>query len=83
MRGHTYSSSYSYLAEEDLHELADILAMQIHASLGASVFRLQRSDVIELIAPYCDDLHPEDQRALSWLIWQLFQEARDMHMHHD
>jgi len=67
-----------YLPVSDLHELADALAIQLHAWMGRRVLRLQRSDIAELVAPYVDDLMPDDQQAVYWMIWHLFQDARDM-----
>lgn len=66
------------LTEDDLHDLADALAIQIHSWFWHSTYRLQRSDIAELIAPYVDDLTPADQQSAVWLIWQLFQEAHDI-----
>jgi hypothetical protein len=66
------------LSEDDLNELADALAIQIHSWFWHNVYRLQRSDIAELIAPYVDDLIPADQQSVTWRIWQLFQEARDI-----
>jgi hypothetical protein len=59
-------------------DLADALALQIHESLGSRVYLLPRTDVAELIRTYVDDLSPEDQHDISWIIWHLFQDAREM-----
>jgi hypothetical protein len=70
------------LSNRDLRELADALAFQLHSLLGDRVFRLQRGDVAELIEPYIDDLESrEDRKALTWLIWHLFQDAHDIMLH--
>ncbi len=69
-----------HLSEGELSELADTLAIQIHALLGQRVYRLTRSDVVDLIASYVDDLRPADQSDVAWLVWHLFQDAREMHM---
>ncbi|NJN65500.1 MAG: hypothetical protein HC884_01700 [Chloroflexaceae bacterium] len=68
------------LTSSDLQDLADILAMQMHAWLGSRVYRLQRSDILELAEAYIDDLTPEDQKAVAWLIWHLFQDAHEIEM---
>ncbi|NJM05077.1 hypothetical protein HC891_00845 [Candidatus Gracilibacteria bacterium] len=77
MRGYRYTAT-NQLPERDLHDLADLLAMQFHSSFGPRVYKLQRGDVAELLDPYIDDLHNEDQRAVVWLVWSLFQDALDM-----
>jgi hypothetical protein len=68
------------LHDSELSELADTLAIQIHALLGPRVYRLTRGDVVDLIAPYVDDLLPADQSDVAWLVWHLFQDAREMQM---
>lgn len=82
MRGLLYSSD-NHLPDYDLYELADALAVQMHNLLGARVFQLQRHDVADLIAPYTRDLAPEDQQTLPWIVWHLFQDARDIAECHD
>ncbi len=77
MQGWLYSSD-SRLAYHDLYDLADALAVQLHNKLGPHVFQLHRGDVAELIDPYVCDLEAEDQKALSWLVWHLFQDAHQM-----
>lgn len=77
MRGYRYTTD-DRLPEHDLAELADELAIQLHYALGERVCLLPRSDVAELIWPYIDDLHPDDQNDLVWLVWHLFQEAREL-----
>jgi hypothetical protein len=59
-------------------DLADALALQIHASIGSRVYLLPRADVAELIRAYVDDLSAEDQHDISWMIWHLFQDAHEM-----
>lgn len=73
-----YPNTSKRLPEHDLYELADVLAIQLHGWMGRRVYRLQRSDIAELIAPYVQDLVTEDQHDISWLVWHLFQDARDM-----
>jgi hypothetical protein len=63
------------LSERDMRELADALALRLHERMGDRVYMLTRSDVAELVAPYIDDLEPEDRRAVPWLVWHLFQDA--------
>ena len=77
MIGYRYTTD-NRLPSGDMEELADALAIQLHGSMGQRVYLLSRYDIIELISPYIDDLVPEDQRALSWMVWHLFQEAREM-----
>ncbi|PDV99465.1 hypothetical protein [Candidatus Viridilinea mediisalina] len=77
MQGYRFSSN-GRLPERDMLDLADLLALQIHTSLGQRVYMLPRSDVFTLILPYIDDLSEEDQHDLSWMVWHLFQDAREM-----
>ncbi len=79
MRGYTYSTDRR-LPERMLLELADTLALQIHECLGTRVYMLQRSDVVELVAPFIDDLTVEDQRSVAWIVWHLFQDALELEM---
>jgi hypothetical protein len=80
MRGWFFSSDERRLSEHDLEELADALACKLHNTLGQRVFWLQRVDVAELLEPYIRDLDAEDQKALTWIVWHLFQEGRDIMM---
>lgn len=77
MQGYRFSSN-GRLPERDMLDLADLLALQIHTSLGSRVYMLPRSDVFTLILPYIDDLSEADQQDLSWMVWHLFQDAREM-----
>lgn len=77
MHGYRFSTDRR-LPERDIIDLADALALQIHETLGPRVYLLPRADVSELIAPYIDDLAPEDQQDLSWMVWHLFQDAFEM-----
>jgi hypothetical protein len=77
MRGYRYSTDHR-LPERDMLDLADALALQIHESLGPRVYMLPRTDVAELIRAYVTDLGPEDQHDISWIIWHLFQDAREL-----
>lgn len=77
MQGYRFSTDRR-LPERDMLDLADTLALQIHTSLGPRVYMLPRGDVYELIAPYIDDLTTEDQQDLSWIVWHLFQDAREL-----
>jgi hypothetical protein len=77
MRGYRFSTDRR-LPERDMLDLADALALQIHESLGSRVYLLPRSDVAELIRAYINDLSAEDQHDISWIIWHLFQDAREM-----
>lgn len=79
MRGRLFSTSEA-LPERDLHELSDLLALQLYQRLGQRVFLLGRRDVSELIDPYVSDLIADDQRAAAWLVWDLLQEGADMHV---
>mgnify|MGYP005843431703 CR=1 FL=1 len=79
MRGYTYSTDRR-LPERMLLELADTLALQIHERLGTRVYMLQRSDIVELVAPFIDDLTIEDQRSVAWIVWHLFQDALELEM---
>lgn len=77
MRGYRFTTDRR-LPERDMLDLADTLALQIHETIGERVFMLPRSDVAELIRGYVDDLSSEDQHDISWIIWHLFQDAREM-----
>ncbi|NTV64501.1 MAG: hypothetical protein HGA65_13320 [Oscillochloris sp.] len=77
MRGYRFSTDRR-LPERDMLDLADALALQLHESLGSRVYLLPRLDVAELIREYVNDLSPEDQHDVSWMIWHLFQDAREM-----
>jgi hypothetical protein len=77
MRGYRFSTDRR-LPERDMLDLADTLALQIHETLGSRVYLLPRTDVAELIRTYVADLSPEDQHDISWMIWHLFQDAREM-----
>ncbi len=79
MRGYTYSTDRR-LPERMLLELADALALQLHERLGTRVYMLQRSDIVELIAPFIDDLTVEDQCLVAWIVWHLFQDAFELEM---
>jgi hypothetical protein len=76
MRGLNYSSDGS-LPEQDLLELADLLACQLFERMGPKVALLSRRDVAELVEPYIDDLSEHDRRTVPWLVWDLFQEGSD------
>lgn len=80
MVGYRYSTDRR-LPERDLIDLADVLALQIHETLGPRVYMLPRHDVLTLITPYVDDLASEDQHDLSWMVWHLFQDAREFEQH--
>lgn len=80
MVGYRFSTDRR-LPERDMLDLADVLALQIHETLGPRVYRLVRTDVLTLIAPYVDDLAAEDQQDLSWMVWHLFQDAHEMEQH--
>lgn len=77
MRGTRYSTDRN-LPERDLHDLADLLAIQLHDRLGPRVYMLQRPDIAELVAVYIDDLTSDDQRIIPWMIWHLFQDALEL-----
>ena len=77
MRGRLYATQ-GVLPERDLYELTDALACQIYRKLGRRVYVLSRQDVIEIIEPYIGDLVAEDRHALSWLVWDLFQEGLEL-----
>lgn len=77
MRGRAFSSNDT-LPEQELFELADLLAMRLYRNMGRRVYRLSRQDVAELIQPYTDDLAREDQHAIPWLVWDLLQEGAEI-----
>ncbi len=80
MRGYRFSTD-GCLAERDLIDLANLLALQIHQALGSRVYLLPRSDVVDLITPYISDLTAADQHDLAWIVWHLFQDAREIDAH--
>lgn len=79
MRG-TYFSNDGSLPELEIRELADLLATQLYGKLERKVYGLSKQDVNELVAPYVEDLTPDDQRAVTWLVWDLFQEGLKIEM---
>ena len=79
MRGNYYSAGDD-LPEADIRELSDLLAAQLYGRMDRKVYSLSRQDVAELIVPYVEDLSPDDQRSIAWLIWDLFQEGLKIEM---
>ncbi|MEN9934003.1 MAG: hypothetical protein RLZZ387_582 [Chloroflexota bacterium] len=79
MRGRAYSTTQA-LPERDLHELSDLLALQMYQRLGQRAYALTRRDVAELIAPYISDLTDDDRRAAAWLVWDLLQEGAEIEL---
>ena len=79
MRGRHYATDGS-LPERDLHELSDVLAVQVYERLGSRAYMLTRRDVAELIAPYTRDLQSDDQRAVAWLVWDLLQAGAEIEL---
>ncbi|MFO7167109.1 MAG: hypothetical protein DIU80_003685 [Chloroflexota bacterium] len=79
MRGRHYSTTRA-LPVRDLHDLSDLLTLQIYQRLGRRAYALSRRDVAELIQPYTDDLVPDDQRAVAWLVWDLLQEGAEIEL---
>lgn len=79
MRG-TYFSDDGTLPELDIRELADLLATQLYSNMDRKVYGLSKQDVAELVMPYVQDLAEEDQRAVAWLVWDLFQEGLKIEM---
>lgn len=79
VRGHFYSTDAS-LPDIDIRELADLLASQLYSNMDRKVYGLSRQDVGELVQTYIEDLTPEDQRSVVWLIWDLFQEGLRIEM---
>ncbi len=79
MRGHFYTTGDD-LPENDIRELADLLAAQLYSRMERKVYSLSRQDVAELVAPYVEDLSQDDQRSVAWLVWDLFQEGLKIEM---
>lgn len=79
MRG-TYFSDDGSLPEIEIRELADLLATQLYSKLERKVYGLSKQDVAELVGAYIEDLTPEDQKSVAWLIWDLFQEGLKIEM---
>ncbi|HEY0607908.1 MAG TPA: hypothetical protein VGD58_33640 [Herpetosiphonaceae bacterium] len=79
MRG-TYFSDDGSLPELEIRELSDLLASQLYSKLERKVYGLSKHDVAELVAPYIEDLTPEDQKSVAWLVWDLFQEGLKIEM---
>ena len=79
MRGNFYSTGGD-LPEGEIRELADLLAAQLYGRLERKVYGLSRQDVAELITPYVEDLSPDDQASVAWLVWDLFQEGLKIEM---
>jgi len=76
----TYYSNDGSLPELEIRELADLLATQLYDKMERKVYGLSKQDVSELVAPYIEDLTPEDQRSVAWLVWDLFQEGMKIEM---
>jgi hypothetical protein len=76
----TFYSAGDDLPEADIRELSDLLAAQLYGRMDRKVYSLSRQDVADLIAPYVEDLNADDQRAIAWLIWDLFQEGLKIEM---
>jgi hypothetical protein len=76
----TYFSDDGSLPEVDIRELADLLATQLYGNLERKVYGLSKQDVTELVAPYIEDLTPDDQKSIAWLVWDLFQEGLKIEM---
>jgi hypothetical protein len=74
VRGNYYTSGDG-LPENDIRDLADLLAAQLYNRMDRKVYGLSRQDIGELVGPYIEDLTEEDQRSVAWLIWDLFQEG--------
>ena len=79
MRG-TYYSDDGTLPETDIRDLADLLATQLYGRLERKVYGLSKQDVAELVQVYVQDLAADDQRAVAWLVWDLFQEGLKIEM---
>jgi hypothetical protein len=71
----TYDAS---LSDHELGELGDALAMTLHNLMGNHVFQLQRQDVAALIDSYVCDLADDEREAVVWIVWHLFQNAREI-----
>ncbi len=79
MRG-TYYSNDGSLPELEIRELSDLLATQLYNKMERKVYGLSKQDVGELVAPYIEDLTPEDRHSVVWLVWDLFQEGLKIEM---
>lgn len=80
MRGLLYCTEdeADRLADDDLYTLSDSLAVMLHNAIGVRVFLLHRADIADLIADYICDLDADDQATIVWMVWHLFQAARDI-----
>jgi hypothetical protein len=74
VRGNFHTSGDG-LPENDIRDLADLLASQLYNRMERKVYGLSRQDIAELVTPYVEDLTQEDRISLAWLIWDLFQEG--------
>ena len=79
MQGNFHTSGDG-LPENDLRDLADLLATQLYNRMERKVYGLTRQDIAELVVPYVEDLVQEDRTSLAWLIWDLFQEGMKIEM---
>lgn len=73
-----HTNSGETLADQELYEYADILALRLYHELGRRCYLLSRQDIAELIHPYITYLDRRDRRALSWLVWNLLQEGAEI-----
>jgi hypothetical protein len=79
MRGLRYTTD-DCLPERELHELADLLALQLYHKMGRRAYALTRQDVAELVRPYIGDLARADQRLVPWIVWDLLQEGMEIEL---
>jgi hypothetical protein len=79
MRGLRYSTD-DRLPKRDLHELADLLTIQLYHRMGQRAYALSCQDVAELLRHSIADLSPSDRREVPWLVWELLQEGMEIEM---
>ena len=63
------------LDDEELWDLADIIAVSLLHRMGPLTHRLSRADLVDLLKDELIELNDHDFRDVIWLVWGLFAEG--------